>query len=264
MTWVLFLSLLCFRLPPTLPFISYQSEWETDVITPEIQQILNQPFYYLAKGNQTYVFESQDGQYVLKLFRFNRTRFPPVPQIKRWFARLRGKKVKDNFYTKMNKTFLAAKTAAMEAREFTQVVYCHLNQTENKLPVMELVKEGSYFISLDKYRFVLQRKVTPFAMALLQAKDNPEKMHALLDSFVELLARRANAGIRNADPNLLPNFGFFNNKAVELDFGNYRKLPHYDDVLKAKEFSQYILRLQNWLSQNAPEYTNYLNNKKII
>src|SRR5262245_49798043 len=44
--------------------------WQTVTLTgyekEALAAILSQPFYYLGKGCQSYVFASQDGQYVIK------------------------------------------------------------------------------------------------------------------------------------------------------------------------------------------------------
>ena len=38
---------------------------------------LDQPFYYLNSGSQSYVFLSNDGQTILKFFKFQHMRIPP-------------------------------------------------------------------------------------------------------------------------------------------------------------------------------------------
>src|SRR6267154_2622896 len=62
-----------FALYKILSSLSYCSDWEVTPLTPqnneEIATILNQPFYYFAKGAQSYVFVSKDGQVVIKFFR---------------------------------------------------------------------------------------------------------------------------------------------------------------------------------------------------
>jgi hypothetical protein len=52
--------------------------WEGKPLTEEEERLLialfNQRFHYLDKGNQSYVFKSEDNQYVLKFFHFERMR----------------------------------------------------------------------------------------------------------------------------------------------------------------------------------------------
>jgi hypothetical protein len=230
-----------FKVPPTFSQIPNRPEWQSTP-SPEILAILNQPFTYLAHGNQSTVFTSHDGQYVLKLLRYTRSRFPLIHNLKNALHN----KPKHDLFTKLNKTLHAAHLAATEASAFTQVVYCHLNLTENQLPLAHL---ASHTLPLDRQRFILQRKVTPFKEALLAARNNPEEMHQLIDSFIALIHNRSSLDIRNSDPNLGPNFGFLNGNAVEIDFGNYRKAPQ-----QPHEINAYITRLEHWLAKNAPEY----------
>ncbi|MFA6502366.1 MAG: hypothetical protein WCT85_06225, partial [Parachlamydiales bacterium] len=42
----------------------------------EIDEVFNQNYKYLSKGCQTYVFESEDGNYVIKFIRYHRYQLP--------------------------------------------------------------------------------------------------------------------------------------------------------------------------------------------
>src|SRR5215813_2272463 len=59
-----------YKILSSLPF---NEEWEVPPLSEneakEVSAILDQPFYYLAKGAQSYVFASKDGQSVIKFFR---------------------------------------------------------------------------------------------------------------------------------------------------------------------------------------------------
>lgn len=255
-----------FKVPPSLQDISFRPDWEIPCLSPEqnkeILSILSSPFTYLSKGNQSYVFASSDGEYVLKLFRYRCTRFPILQSIKEWAEAFYKTRPKDDFIVKTNKTFRAARMAFVEGKEFTKVAYCHLNLTKNLLPKTQLITpHRTVYLPMDRYRFVLQKRVTPFAEALLSAKCNADQMHAMIDSFAALLIERTEKGIRNSDPNLAPNFGFFEGKAVEMDFGNYRPISP-DAALRRTEMDNFMLRFRNWLQKNAPEYVGYLDKKQ--
>ncbi len=243
-----------FKLPPIHTDIATNPKWEVPPPSEEILKLLEQPFFYLARGNQTTAFESQDGKYVLKLFRYRPTLFPLIHQFKNYLK----KRPRQNFQAKMDKTFTAAHIAFTDASQFTQVIYCHLNLTEKRFPNLELKADKTYRLPLDRYRFVIQKKVKPFKETLLQAKSCPEEMRRLIDSYLSLLVRRSALNIRNSDPNLGPNFGFLDGKAVELDFGNYHKVPLNLARQKA-DIENYLVRLRHWLKKHAPEYIDYLN-----
>lgn len=249
-----------FRIPPNRADIPFNPEWEIDADAEnEVRAILKQPFAYLDHGNQSYAFVSQDQKYVLKLFRYNRHRFVPTQIAKGWLRKQLGKKNKDKLLIKIDKTFKAARLAYTEGQEFTQVLFCHLNLTQNQFPLVQFRDPWgrNFSLPIDRYRFVIQRKVTPFKEALLAAKEHPEEMHHLIDSFLILIQERSAKGIHNADPNLGPNFGFLDGKAVEIDFGNYRKIA-YDPKSSRQEIDNLTTRLNHWLQINAPEYIPHL------
>lgn len=239
-----------------LSLLGYRAEWESKAPLPELDW--ERPFTYLAKGNQSYVFEN--GDFVLKLFRYTRTRFASLQKIKNWIR----KREKAHLFQKLNKTFGAARLAESVGRDFTGVIYTHLNLTENHLPEVRLIdpKGKKLRIPLDRYRFVIQKKGVPLKVALHQAKEKPETMHALIDSFFTLLKKRADAGIGNSDPNLLPNFGVLSGQAIEMDFGNY--YPNIDPEKKKKEWKNFADRFDEWLRGNAPEYLTYFRAKREI
>jgi hypothetical protein len=232
-----------FKVPPVYREIPYNPDWDMQLCDPSI---LAQNFTYLTHGNQSTIFVSEDGKYVLKIFRYNRTRFHCLHKLKALFRQ----KPKNDLFTKINKTLCAAHLACTEAKDLTEAIYAHLNITQNKLPTIPL---GSEKIQLDRVRFILQKKVAPFKETLLSTKDDPEKMRELLHSWAKLIEKRVSCGIRNADPNLGPNFGFLEGKAVEIDFGNYRKSPQLPE-----EIDQYFIRFEHFLLRHAPEYIDYL------
>jgi hypothetical protein len=242
-----------FKLPSSHKEIRYDSKWDLGPPSEEILSILDQDFTYLAHGNQATVFASEDGKYVLKLFRYTRPIFPLLQRIKTWTALAMSKTPKCDLYTKIDKTFTAATIACSQGQKFTQSLFCHLNLTKNELPTITLKGKKTYRIPLDRYRFVIQKRATPFHTALLSNRDNPQKMEAMLDSLLTLWKERSELGIRNADPNLRPNFGFIGERAVEIDFGNYRMAAQTE-----KELIGYIHRLEKWLQRYAPEYVEYL------
>lgn len=246
-----------FKPPPTHLPLAANPQWD-NAPSEEVLSILSQPFTYLSRGNQVTAFESSDGKYVLKLFRYRRPRFPISYAIKSWFAKRHHKTPNADLFAKMDKTLSAAHLALTEARPFTQVVYCHLNPTQHQLPTVPFHAHRTFHLPLDRYRFAIQKKVTPFKAALLAAKDDPAKMHRLIDSFIRLIHQRSAAGISNSDPNLSRNFGFLDEEAVEIDFGNYRRLLNEEERLA--EIDNYLKRLDDWLNKYAPEHTYYLKN----
>jgi hypothetical protein len=210
------------------------SEWDVP-FQPQWLEILNQPYSFLGKGAQSYVFESQDGQYVIKLFRYDHP--------------FSDEKVKT--------LFNACKIAQDILKEETGLLYVHLNQTQLGLPVLQCRGPlgGQVKFPLDKYRFALQKKAAGFRETFERIKNDPIEMQKRIDQFLQLLYSRVEKGIRNTDPNLHRNFGFLEDRAIEFDFGNYQKCPALN---KEAEIRRYTARLNRYLQKNAPEWVSYV------
>jgi hypothetical protein len=215
----------------------FHPEWE---IPPNsaFHEILQQNYTYLSKGAQSYVFESSDGRYVVKLFRFDH----------------------DDLEDKVTFLFNACKLAYDHLPEETGLLYIHLNATPMGLPMLHC-KDAvgrSYQFDLNQTRFVLQRKAQNFRKTLQESLGEPVAMQKRLDEFIELLYARTDKWILNTDPNLSRNFGFLEDRAIEFDFGNYRYVYGLD---KRAEIERYSQRMRNWLTNNAPEWLDYFNQR---
>ncbi|HSX14208.1 MAG TPA: hypothetical protein VLE96_07310 [Chlamydiales bacterium] len=216
--------------------IPFRQEWAVDHDI-NVQEILSQRFKYLNRGAQSYVFKSLDDKYVVKFFRFDR--------------------MHKNQDKKINALFTACLLAFTKAKEETGILYVHLNQTQDQLPIMHLTGPLGQKISLnpDEYRFVIQKKAISFQEAMTHAE--PEIVRKRLDSFIALLQSRIRKGIRNTDHAVVRNFGFIGDKAVEIDFGNYSEKPTSNE----DEFSQKTTTLHAWLRNNAAEWVEYFDNR---
>lgn len=231
-----------FRLEKMKLELPYNPEWATEV-QEEVTCLLNQPFTYLNKGAQSYVFVSADGQYVIKLFRFDKVPLFSPPND---FERI----------NKANSLFSSCLLAYKHYREETGLIFLHLNLTTNKLPILHCrdALGRSYRIPLDLCRFAIQRKVQVFDQALLEASQNPDLMKKRIDSFFTLIKGRILLGIINTDANITRNFGFLGDRAVEIDFGSYRCYPGLDGKV---EMARRIDKFRYWLKQNSPEWIPY-------
>ena len=249
-----------FKLPPVYEHIPpYNPNWEFSLPNLDIQNILHQKFSYFSNGNQSTVFLSEDGKYVLKLFRYTRSRFTFLHKLKNAFK----KNPKMDLMTKINKTLNAACLGCTDAKKFTQAIYCHLNLSKNQLPIVELdYKKSLYHLPIDRYRFIIQRKLTPFKEALIEVRNDSEQIENYMLSFATLLFERSCLNIRNSDPNLGPDFGFFNGEAVELDFGNYHRIEP-SKARRIKEYDNLMNRFEDWISAAMPEYLSMLKSLRL-
>lgn len=227
--------------------------WEAKTPAPEI---LSHPFSYLGKGAQAYVFESQDGQFVLKLFR-------GAPQCHPWLHWIRhnllGKKEHKNEREKIPPLFKACKLAYERAPDLTGLVYLHLNPTKESLPVTTLIQSTCKRVplNLNNFRFVLQKKGKPFVPTFQRAVERGDEgqFRRLAQSVVTLLQARMAKNIGNLDHTLWYNVGFLGETAIEWDFGRYYDNSSLEcDALQKKERKMFTDSLHRFLDEMAPEW----------
>lgn len=128
-----------------------------------VDSILSQRFTYLGKGCQSYVFLSQDGQYVLKFFKYQRFRTQPwldylsfIP----WVERYRQEKIAKK-QRRLNGFFNSWRIAFDELQEHTGLLYVHLNKTNHLNKVLTITDKMGFehYLELDQMEFLLQKKV---------------------------------------------------------------------------------------------------------
>lgn len=227
-----------------------QTVWQADgrARPDEIRRILSQDFAYLGRGSQAFVFASADRRYVLKLFLFDAQK----PVVRRFFHRP-DRRTREKIEETAVRVLQASRIAYQMAADETGLVYVHLQPTHLQLPWVRL--HGPAWrrstIEMDAYRFVIQRMALPFDRVLLEARlaNDRERFCRAIDGFLSLLSKRIALGICNTDPTLFDNFGWMDDRAVEIDFGKY--------VLRESGQSQiqpYMDQLLEWTLKNAPEW----------
>jgi hypothetical protein len=243
--------------------LAYAPQWDfpcPDLST--LKNILIQPFFYLGKGVQTFVFESEDGEYVIKLIRHDHLRPAPwTPLLPRKWAQPKIEKK----HKKQIKDFTSYKIAYEEFREETGLLFLHLNQTDYLKQKVKLVdKIGiAHTLDLDQYAFLVQKKaeLTYPALQTLIDQKKTEEAKAALSSLVSLLAKRFEKGIFDKDPDLNTNFGFIEDKAIQIDFGRFQKPFPSSAVRNKKEAIRLITdHLHQWLMTRSPDLDQHLKN----
>lgn len=250
----------------------FNPEWATPTPSDEdrehIHNLLDQRYTFFSYGGQAYVFLSEDGKTVLKLFKQHHLRVPawikslPLPKT---FKRIRNKWVhrkEDKFYLFFN----SCKIAFDDFRDHTGLIYLHLNNTDYLNQQITLVdKLGiEHKIDLDHTDFALQHraKLPKKHFRSLKKKNDYESAKKSLDSLIDMIVERSQKGIADRDPNIRRNCGFVGEKAVEIDLGSYTrsetlKIPF---ICKA-DIYQKSLQLKRMISKNYPELSPYLDER---
>lgn len=187
-----------------------------------IQKILTQPFYFMKKGQQCYAFVSQDGQYVLKFFRWSQMEAPFWTQIlpEKWSQKIRQEKQEKQIHD-----LTSYKLAFKELKEETGLIYLHLQKTDflkTSLCFYDAI-DIQYLIESDKIEFVLQKKADLFSSYLEKNKDHPEKLKSFFSEFSLLLSSRFQKQICDSDISLEHNMGVLDGKPLLFDIGNLKK-----------------------------------------
>jgi hypothetical protein len=240
--------------------LTHNPAWDTT--TPFPSSIFDQPFFYLDKGAQSFVFESQDQNYVVKLYKFpsHMRRFGwlnhPIGYLlspKRRAIKAHNEK---RFLLSYNSYFLAHEQLLQE----TAALYLHLNPTTHLKKSIRLVDHTgyTYTLPLDHLGFVVQRKGTPFVPLLLSTIQQREIETAkkMIDGLVELILSRCSKGITDLDNLANDNYGWLEERAIHLDIGRFTR---QDTISPLQEVIRVTQPLSDYLEKNAPElFQHYL------
>jgi hypothetical protein len=201
--------------------LSFHPEW--DAPSPPLDAVrasLAQRFSYLAKGAQCYVFVSEDGATVLKLFKQHKARLSPWDYLLPYALRARRAAVKRRL---LERDLHSCALAFRALREECGLLYLHLNPTQSLHCSLALVDNLhiTHLLPADETAFVLQKKadlVYPKIRHFLDNRDLEGAKRAVR-SLRALLVRRAELGVFDQDPNFSKNFGFVGERAIQIDIG---------------------------------------------
>jgi hypothetical protein len=222
-------------------------------ITTDLSAILEQKFHYLGSGGECYCFASEDGEYVLKFFKQHHLRLPS------FIAKISPEFLKEKFARKERDLLISCQIAANELSNETGVIYLHLEDERGVPNHIHLIdKLGiAHKVPSHSLPFVLQKRAVPLLQRLQEMSG--AQARSAIDSLVDLVRRRCEKGIADADPFLDRNFGFIGEKIVEFDIGPFS----YDPMLKYPEHTRRemyfeLSAFQRRLCAQYPDLSLYL------
>lgn len=201
--------------------------------------VLKKSFYYLAKGSQCFCFESECGNYVLKLFRCNRYRIPSwlTPEALPSFLQeiyQRRREIKRQKWER----FITSLEIAEGLKQQCALVYTHLEKTADLSPLLIYDKiDKAHLIDPNELLFVIQKKAETVASAAEHG--SPKK---IIDSVAKLIECRYQMGVGDEDAVIGKNMGICEGAPFFLDIGSF----YYDERLKSP--AHYQPELQKILS----------------
>jgi hypothetical protein len=248
---------------------AYNPEWEVQPLNNleknELQQAFNQPYYYLGKGCQAYVFTSEDGKYVIKFFKYQRYRlqpwlayFPPLPAI----VKYRQEKM-DKKWRKLDGFVKSWKVAFDHLKQETGLVFVHLNKTQDlqkKITIFD--KLGmAHQVDLDQMEFCVQRRANMLCATLLdmQAKKDLQGAVQLITQLLQTIVWEYQHGLADNDHALMQNTGVVQGRPIHIDVGQFVQDERVKDAYVYKqEFFTKTYHFKFWVQKNYPELFPFL------
>lgn len=260
----------------TTAFVSHP-RWDVHRLGGEEQKgvdaILSQPFYYLGKGCQSYVFLSEDGDFVIKFFKYQRYRPKPwvnwfsfVPLVDKWRLEKVHKKEK-----KLERVYSSWKMAFDHLQREGGIAVTHLNndhQLNREITIFD--KMGfKHTLELDSIQFLIQRKATMICPEIdsLMSQGKVNESKNLLDEMLEMMLSEHARGFVDEDHALMQNTGVIDGHPIHVDVGLFTSREDVKNLpVSHLELFKKTYKFHIWLQSQHPELAIYLNQSlyKII
>jgi hypothetical protein len=243
----------------------------------EWKDVFSHPFTFIGRGLQSVAFESLDGIYVIKFYRFPIMMRPAgflAKPLSTFSDKRKQLNIKDceNYQNTLASHALAFNFMKAESA----LVATHLDKTINCPYVVTIIDPlGSrYKISLKDTIYLIQKKGDLLFPTLKNVvKQNDLKiLKKIVFSSVFFIYERSLKGVQDTDPMLEKNYALLNNKLFQLDTGNLILNTALKEPAQAMaETLKVTAPLKQWLELESEEglkyyydAIKYLNNKKRL
>lgn len=233
-------------------------------LSEEVLEILQQPFTYLGKGRQCFVFESADHKTVIKFFNQSYTQMP-------WYEAFlfnQEWKRKELFKRAQRKRYYLSSylLAEKELKEETALLFVHQGGCAKKLPQLHITDRASrnWSLDLNQIPFILQKKGESFYHSLEQVAtlEGSAGMQRWIDQYLDFLALRMEKQIADADQDTEHNLGVLDGHICLLDPGRlYREEQLQDPKRRKEEWERATRQLRSWLQSHHPSACLYLDQR---
>ncbi len=248
---------------------AYNPEWEvrplSTVEQDQINHIFDQPYRYLGKGCQSYVFVSDDGQYVIKFFKYQRYRLqpwlayaPPLPAL----VKYREEKIEKK-WNKLDGFVKSWKVAFEHLKDETGLLFVHLNKTHHlhkQLTIYDKIGQA-HVVDLDQMEFCVQGRAHMLCDTLLEFKENGEITQAqqLVTALLNLILSEYHRGLADNDHALMQNTGVFHGQPIHIDVGQFvQNEAIKDPKIYHQELYTKTYKFKLWLNEFFPELAVFL------
>lgn len=220
-----------------------------DVQQEPIPPLFDQPYSYLGKGAQSYVFLSEDKKHVLKFFKFKHIKpalFDSEKQVKRK-------------QRKLERLFAGYRIA--QKHQVPGLTYIHLSPQDHSEPVVRLYDKLGLprKVHLDQVVFIVQEAGTTFEQELSQSLSNKdvETAKTLIAQIFDLYFSEYRKGLVDRDHRVMDNMGFHSGKAFHMDVGMLTESPTiaFDNF---HDMEKVAYTINHWVAKNYSEFSDEL------
>ncbi len=247
---------------PTVALAKWDVPPPPAVEREQIETILKAPFHYLGQGHQSYVFLSDDRQYVLKFIKHQRLRpawfvkaLRHLPVVDRWANKQMAAKRR-----RQARIYGSWKLAYEKLAAETGVIYAHLNPTGEWRRQIQVIDDtgARHSIDADSTAFLIQKRADGLlADRLKELLDRGQREEAcqLVQSLVAMLRSELQRGIWDYDHTVFTNTGLVGNQPFHLDVGmlmNSQRVAT-DPALQQRKFKDNTRDLVRFLREQQPQ-----------
>lgn len=222
----------------------------------QLASFYEQPFYYLGKGDQFYVFVSSDYKYVIKFIRFDHLR-PTFPiSFFKWFPHpyIRARLERAAFLK--TRLFHSIECAFTYLKDMTGIVHYQQYPLDkpllcfDKLNIMHKIKNAPFIV----------QNYSPKIESII-AGLNQDSLQILIDEIMILQKRRFDLGIDDKDPKITTNFGFKDLKLTQIDIGQFCKINQpFDKKTRIAKVRRILKRIRPQIEAKYPTMGEYIEN----
>lgn len=231
-----------------------------------IREVLQQPFFYLDKGCQSYVFVSDDSHYVLKFIKHQRFRTKPwldlLAIIFPSAASYRLERL-EHKNGKCAELLMGWVTAFNHLAEETGLLWVHLDKTTTDEPSVILFDKMGYryHIDLNHHEYLVQKRAAMFTPLLQELIDKGkiEEARELIDQAIALVVNTSGKGFVDGDPSIMQNIGIIDGILCYVDVGQFhRKNEENDPSFDKQDLLNKTYAMHEWLRERSPVLHSYL------
>lgn len=232
---------------PALEPSSFNDKIKVNSSSPKnqpLENIFGQTFYYKDHGASSSAFLSEDGRYILKLFKMRDTRTDEEVA-----ERLAGYQLANDIHKKN-----------------TGIIFWHLYKTNHLKKSINIVdtiginrstKLGARrTVDLDNYIFVIQQRAEKMGTLLNNAlrKGEVEQARKYLSQFFILYEEELKKGILDIDAKFFFNTGFYDGLPIRFDVSHLRPFEEEPSSKVVRVFRRDVLKhVIKWLQKRDYE-----------